>query len=48
MADSRKIKMDIIEKAEDIAREINNGKDVEIVKTSSGIVFKSIEKKKIR
>ena len=48
MADSRKIKMDFIENAEDIGKAFNNGEDVVIVKTSSGIVFRSIEKKKIR
>ena len=37
----------IIEQAESIAKAIHKGKDVEILKTSAGIVIKEISKKKI-
>ena len=42
MEDARKIKLDIIEKAEAIAREIAKGNDVYITKSSSGVVIKKM------
>ena len=42
MSDTRKIKMDIIEKAEAIAKEIAKGNDVYITKSSSGVVIKKM------
>ena len=42
MADTRKIKLDIIEKAEAIAKEIAKGNDVYITKTGSGVVIKKM------
>lgn len=45
MADTRKIKMDIIEKAETIAKAISRGKDVELRKSASGISVCEVSKK---
>ena len=42
MADARKIKLDIIEKAEAIAKEIAKGNDVYITKSASGVKVKSM------
>lgn len=42
MADARKIKLDIIEKAEAIAKEIAKGNDVYITKSASGVVIKKM------
>ena len=47
MADSRKIKLDIIEKAEAIAKEIAKGNDVYITKSASGVVVKTMNVKKV-
>lgn len=47
MADSRKIKMDIIEKAEAIAKEIAKGNDVYITKSASEIKVKSMTVRKV-
>lgn len=44
---SREIKIKIIEQAESMARSIEKGKDIEIIKTSSGISIKEISKKKL-
>ncbi len=43
----REIKMLLESKIEEIAKAIHRGKDVEVVKTSSGIVIKEISKKKL-
>jgi hypothetical protein len=43
----REIKLLVVDKSEEIAKAISKGKDVEIVKTSSGIVIKEVAKKKI-
>ncbi len=43
----REIEMLLESKIEDIAKAIHKGKDVEVVKTSSGIVIKEISKKKL-
>lgn len=42
MADSRKIKLDIIEKADAIAKEISKGNDIYITKSASGVVIKKM------
>ena len=42
MADSGKIKMDIIKKAGAIAKEIAKGNDVYITKSASGVVIKKM------
>ena len=42
MADVKKIKLDIIEKAESIAKEIAKGNDVYITKSASGVVIKKM------
>ena len=43
----REIKMLLEAKIADIAKAIHKGKDVEVIKTSSGIVIKEISKKKL-
>ena len=43
----REIKLKIIEQSESMAKSIANGKDVEIVKTSTGISIKEISKKRL-
>lgn len=43
----REIKLKLIEQSENIARAITKGKDVEIIKTSTGISIKEISKKKL-
>ena len=47
MADERKIKLDIIDKAEVIAKAISQGKDIMITKTSTGIVIKKMTVQKV-
>ena len=47
MADTRKIKLDIIEKAEAIAKEIAKGNDIYITKSASGVVVKALSVKKV-
>ena len=42
MADTRKIKLDIIEKAEAIAKEIAKGNDIYITKSASGAVVRKM------
>jgi hypothetical protein len=44
---SREIKLLIIDNAEKIGNAILKGKDVEIVKTTSGIAIKEVAKKKL-
>lgn len=43
----REIAIKIEEKAKDIAKSITKGKDVEIIRTSTGISIKEISKKKL-
>lgn len=45
MADIRKIKLDIVDKAEIIAKLIAKGADVELRKTASGVSVAEISKK---
>ena len=47
MSDTRKIKLDIIEKAEAIAKEISKGNDVYITKSASGVVIKKMTVQKV-
>lgn len=47
MADERKIKLDIIDKADDMARAISQGKDIMITKTSAGIAIKKMTVQKV-
>lgn len=47
MADTRKIKLDIIEKAEAIAKEIAKGNDVYITKSANGVIVKAMNVKKV-
>ena len=47
MADVKKIKLDIIEKAEAIAKEIAKGNDVYITKSASGVVIKKMTVRKV-
>lgn len=47
MADERKIKLDIIEKVEEIAKAISQGKDIMITKTSTGIAIKKMTVQKV-
>ena len=42
MADLKKMELDIIEKAEAIAKEISKGNDVYITKSASGVVIKKM------
>lgn len=44
----KEIKLKVIEQVDGIAKAISRGNDVEITKTSAGIVFKEISKKKIK
>lgn len=41
-SDERKIRLDIIEKAEAIAKEIAKGNDVYITKSANGVVIKKM------
>lgn len=43
----REIAIKIEEKAKEMAKAITKGKDVEIIKTSTGISIKEVSKKKI-
>lgn len=47
MADTKKIKLEIIEKAEAIAKEIAKGNDVYITKSASGVVVKKMSVQKV-
>jgi hypothetical protein len=44
----REIKMTVIDYAEQIAKAIYGGKDIEITKTASGIAVKEVSKKRVR
>ena len=47
MTNEQKIALDIIDKANDIAKAISQGKDIMITKTSTGIVIKKMTVQKV-
>ena len=47
MADVRKMKMDIVDKADEIAKALSQGKDIMITKTANGIVVKKLTVQKV-
>jgi hypothetical protein len=47
MTSEDRVKLEIINSAEKMAKKIKQGKDIEITTCSSGIAIKEVEKKKI-
>lgn len=47
MADARKIKLDILEKAEEIAKAVSQGNDIYITKSANGIVVRKMTVQKV-
>lgn len=48
MADVRKMKMDIVDKSEEIAKALSQGKDVEIKTSNGGIKIFAVDRKVMR
>ena len=47
MADVKKMKMDIVDKSDEIAKALSQGKDIVITKSPTGIVVKKLTVQKV-
>ena len=47
MADVKKMKMDIVDKSDEIAKALSQGKDIVITKSPTGIVVKKLTVQKM-